>query len=314
MILRILLYVLLALLVILIGLAIWLYTPDGRRAAVEKRWVAPPSTFAEVDGVRLHLRDTGPLLPDTREAPAILFLHGFGSSLHTWDDVAAGLEDRFRVLRIDLPGFGLTGAHPTGEYTDARSHAVIASLLDRLVLDRVHLVGSSMGGRIAWTFAAAQPDRVARLVLMAPDGFASPSIDYNRAPRVPLMMQSLHYTLPRFMVKGGMAPAYADPAAMTDALVEGYHAMMVAPGVRQAILDRMDQHMPVPPGPLLAEIAAPTLLLWGAQDHMVPPTNAEDYLRVLPDARRVVLEGVGHVPMEEAPAEVVRVLREFLAE
>lgn len=309
MILRILLYLLLALLVVLIGLAIWLYTPDGRRAALEERWAAPPSTFVQVAGLRLHLRDTGP-----REAPAILLLHGFGSSLHTWDDVAAGLEDRFRVLRIDLPGFGLTGTDPGGDYTDARAHVVIAALLDHLGLGRVHVVGSSMGGRIAWSFAAAQPERVARLVLMAPDGFASPGIDYNRSPRVPLLMQALPYTLPRFMVRGGMAPAYADPAALTDGLVERYHAMMVAPGVRRAILDRMGQHILVPPEPLLALIQAPTLLLWGEQDRMVPVTNAEDYLRVMPDARRVVLPNIGHVPMEEAPVEVVRVLREFLAE
>lgn len=309
MLLRIMTWILIGLLVVLLALAIWLYTPDGRRTALEERWAPAPSTFVEVAGLRLHLRDTGP-----REAPAILLLHGFGSSLHTWDEVAAGLEDSFRVLRIDLPGFGLTGADPTGDYTDARAHVVIGALLDRLGLDRVHLVGSSMGGRIAWSFAAARPDRVDRLVLMAPDGFASPGIDYNRPPRVPLLMQALPYTLPRFMVKGGMAPAYADAAAMTDALVERYHAMMIAPGVRRAILDRMAGHVLVPPEPLLARIQAPTLLLWGAQDRMVPVTNAEDYLRVLPDARRVVLEGVGHVPMEEAPAEVVRVLREFLGE
>jgi pimeloyl-ACP methyl ester carboxylesterase len=75
----------------------------------------------------------------------------------------------------------------------------------------------------------------------------------------------------------------------------------------------MGQHILVPPEPLLARIQAPTLLLWGERDRMVPVTNAEDYLRVLPNARRVVLPNTGHVPMEESPAEVVRVLREFLA-
>lgn len=307
MFLRVLTWFLAILVLLLLGLAAWLYTPDAGREAHEARWAPPPSSFLEVAGLRLHLRDTGP-----RDAPAILFLHGFGSSLHTWEDVAAGLQDRFRVLRMDLPGFGLTGPDPSGDYTDARAHAVIAALLDHLGLARVHLVGSSMGGRIAWSFAAAQPARVGRLVLMAPDGFASPGLDYNRPPRVPLLMQALPYTLPRFMVRGGMAPAYADPAALTDALVERYHAMLVAPGVRRAILDRMAQHILVPPEPLLARIQAPTLLLWGAQDRMVPVTNAEDYLRVMPDARRLVLEGVGHVPMEEAPAEVVRALLDFL--
>jgi len=309
MILRILLYVLLALLVVLIGLAIWFYTPDGRRAELEQRWAAPPSTFIEVEGLRLHLRDTGP-----RAAPTILLLHGFGSSLHTWDDVAAGLEDQFRVLRIDLPGFGLTGPDPFNDYSDARAHVVIGALLDRMGLERAHLVGSSMGGRIAWTFAAAHPDRVDRLVLMAPDGFASPGRPYGEQNSLPPLMRLLPHTLPRFMVRLSMAPAYADSAQLTDALVDRYHAMLIAPGVRPAILDRLLQNVLVPPEPLLAQITAPTLLLWGEKDGMVPVTNAEDYLRVMPNARRVVLPDIGHVPMEEAPATVVRVLREFFSE
>jgi pimeloyl-ACP methyl ester carboxylesterase len=294
-------------LALLLGGAAFLYTPDTPRAAAEARWAAAPSRFAEAAGLRLHVRDTGP-----RDAPAILLLHGFGSSLHTWDDVAASLDRDFRVIRLDLPGFGLTGADPTGDYSDTRAGLILAALLDSLGIARANVVGSSMGGRIAWRFAAEHPSRVERLVLMAPDGFASPGLDYGRAPRVGPLMRLLPYTLPRFMVKGGMAPAYADPAAMTDALVERYHAMMVAPGVRQAILDRMGRHVLVPPEPILATIRAPVLLLWGEQDRMVPAAHAADYLRVLPDARSVVLPAIGHVPMEEAPAAVAEALRDFL--
>jgi pimeloyl-ACP methyl ester carboxylesterase len=298
----------LSLLALLIGGAAFLHTPDTPRAAAEARWAAPPSRFVEAAGLRLHVRDTGP-----RDAPVILFLHGFGSSLHTWDEVAARLEDRFRVIRLDLPGFGLTGPDPTGDYSDTRAGVVLAALLDKLGVARANVVGSSMGGRIAWRFAAEHPARVERLVLMAPDGFASPGVEYGRAPRVGPLMRLLPYTLPRFMVKGGMAPAYADPAAMTDALVERYHAMMVAPGVRPAILDRMGQHVLVPPEPFLTKIRVRVLLLWGEQDRMVPAPHAADYLRVLPDARSLVLPGIGHVPMEEAPAAVAEALRDFLA-
>jgi pimeloyl-ACP methyl ester carboxylesterase len=137
--------------VALLGALWWLWTPDRPRAALEARHAAPPSAFVEVEGVRFHLRDTGP-----RDAPAVLLLHGFGSSLHTWEDWARAMEAERRVVRLDLPGFGLTGADPTGDYSDTRAVLLLAALLDRLGLPRVDLVGSSMGGRIAWRFAAEQ--------------------------------------------------------------------------------------------------------------------------------------------------------------
>ena len=300
-------YILVAFATFTLGAAFWLYRPDVRRVPLEARWAQTPSQFLPIAGLRLHVRDTGP-----REAPVILALHGFGSSLHAWDDVAAGLLDSHRVIRLDLPGFGLTGTDPTGDYSDARSHAVLLALMDAMYLDRVTLLGSSMGGRIAWSFAAAHPARVERLVLMAPDGFASPGLDYGRAPRVPLLMRALPYTLPDTLLRGGLLPAFANPATLTPPLFERYRDMMLAPGVRRAIVARMGQHVLQPPEPMLARITAPTLLLWGDQDRMVPVANAQDYLRVLPDARLVVLPGIGHVPMEEVPGQVIDALREFI--
>jgi pimeloyl-ACP methyl ester carboxylesterase len=81
-----------------------------------------------------------------RDAPAIIMLHGFGASLHTWEEWSALLEPNYRVIRMDLPGFGLTGADPTGDYTDARSIALLLALLDRLGVQRATFIGSSMGG------------------------------------------------------------------------------------------------------------------------------------------------------------------------
>ncbi len=304
---RILLLILAGLLAVLLVAAFWLYAPDRPRAALEARYAAAPSSFIEIDGVRLHLRDTGP-----REAPALILLHGFGSSLHTWDEVAALLQDRLRVIRLDLPGFGLTGADPSGDYSDARAITLISALMDRLGVARAHLLGSSMGGRIAWRFAAEQPARVMKLVLMAPDGFAAPGRDYGAAPSVPLLMRVLPYTLPERLLRASLEPAYGDPAALTQDRFERYRDMMLAPGVRQAIVDRMEGHVLPPPQPILATIQAPVLLLWGERDGMVPASHAADYQRVLQDSRLVVLPGLGHVPMEEAPEAVAAALRDFL--
>ena len=294
--------------VALLAGAVWLYNPDLPRAALERRWAPPPSQFVEAAGVRLHIRDTGP-----RTAPAVLLIHGFGSSLHTWEAWAPLLEDRFRLISLDLPGWGLTGPDSTGDYSDERSVAVLAALLDRLGIAEAAVVGSSMGGRIAWRFAAAEPARVSKLVLMAPDGFASFGRAYGRAPeRLPWLMRLLPYTAPKPLLRRTMRNAYAVPGVLTAAVVDRYHAMLLAPGVRRAILDRILQTRLLQPEPILATIRAPVLLLWGERDGAIPASHAADYKRVLPDARTVILPGIGHVPMEEAPEASVRALRAFL--
>ncbi len=294
--------------VVFLGAGVWLYTPDRPRAALEATYAAPPSTFVDIAGVRLHLRDTGP-----RDAPAVVMLHGFGASLHTWDDWAALLESDVRIIRIDLPGFGLTGPDPTGDYTDVRSIAVLLALLDRLGVQRATFIGNSMGGRIAWAFAAAHPDRVAKLVLVSPDGFAGPGVEYGKPQEVPALMQVLPYTLPRSMLRANLAIAYADQGRLTDATVQRTYDMMVAPGVRSAIVARMRQLVLPDPVPLLRRLAMPTLLLWGDKDGMIPVSNAQDYLAALPNASLVVVPGIGHVPQEEAPRETITPLRDFLA-
>ncbi len=300
--------ILLLAVLIIAAIGWWLYTPDENRAELEARYAAPPSQFIMVAGVRLHLRDTGP-----REAPAVILLHGFGSSLHTWDAWAKLLEPQYRVVRFDIPGFGLTGPDPTGDYADDRSHAVLVALMDQLGIQRATLVGHSMGGRIAWSFAAKHPERMARLVLIAPDGFASPDLSYNQTAKVPLMMRSLPFTLPDFMFRPNVELSYGDPKRLTDTNYNTYRDMMLAPGVRQAIVNRMAQMVLPDPVPLLKRITVPTLLLWGVTDQMIPPVNAKDYLAALPNAQLVTFPNLGHVCFEEAPEETVRPLLSFLA-
>ena len=126
------------------------------------------------------------------------------------------------------------------------------------------------------------------------------------------MVRALPYTLPAFMVRASMSPAFANPAGMDDALVERYRDFMLAPGVRPAMIARMEQVTMVPPEPLLRTIKAPTLLLWGEQDGMIPFANAADYLRTMPNAKLAALPGLGHVPQEEAPARALEPVLDFL--
>ena len=302
----------LVLLLALLG-AGWLYTPDKPRAELEALYAGPSSEFTELMGLRLHLRDSAP--GDTSGRPVVLMLHGFGGSLHSFEPWAEGLAATHRVIRIDLPGAGLTGADPSGDYSDERGIELLAALLTQRGVARATVLGHSMGGRLAWRFAEAQPARVHKLVLVAPDGFASPGFEYGKAPDVGLLARAMTFALPRAVLRMSLAPAYAQPeVVMTDALVQRYHDLMRAPGVRPAILARLAQLNLLPPEPLLRRIVAPTLLIWGDQDQMIPIANAQDYLKALPNARLVVLPGVGHVPHEEAPAAGLAALQAFLAE
>ena len=294
--------------VFLILLSLWLlWTPDLKRADLERSYLAAPTDMLQVAGIDLHVRDSGP-----KDAPAVLMLHGFGSSLHTWEPWAQDLSRDLRVIRIDLPGSGLGSPDPHNDYTDARSIQVILALLDQLHVAKTSVVGHSMGGRIAWMLAATHPERVTKLVLIAPDGFASPGFDYGKPPEVPAALQLMRYTLPKWLLRMNLAPAYADATSMTDERATRYHDLMLAPDSRSAMIARMQQSVLVDPVPLLQRISAPTLLVWGQQDAMIPFTNAADYTRALAHSQLVALDGVGHLPHEEAPERALPPVRDFL--
>jgi pimeloyl-ACP methyl ester carboxylesterase len=291
----------------LAGAGLWLWTPDLSRAGLEARYLASPEEMREVAGMRLRVRDTGP-----KDAPAIVMLHGFGSSLDTWEPWARALDSQHRVVRYDMPGAGLSPPDSTGDYTDARAIAVLAALMDQLGFQRASLIGNSIGGRVAWKFAALKPERVTKLVLISPDGFASPGFEYGRAPNVPAAVAILKYVLPKPLMRMNLAPAYGDPSRLTEATIDRYYDLMRAPGVRGAMIDRMKQTILEDPAPLLRRITAPILLLWGEKDGMIPVANAADYRRILPDSALNLLPGLGHVPMEEAPAESLPPVSAFL--
>jgi len=290
-----------------LGAAYLLWTPDKDRARLEALYASRPTDLRMVAGVRLHVRDDGP-----RDAPVLVLLHGFGSSLHTWQAWAETLARDYRVIRFDLPGSGLSAADPGNDYRDARSHQVLRALLDTLRVDRATLIGNSLGGRVAWSFAAKYPTRVERLVLISPDGFASPGFEYDKAAEVPITMEVMRYVLPKPLLTMSLEPAYAAPAAMTDALATRYYDLMLAPGARAAMLARMRQTVLTDPVSALQRIEAPTLLLWGTEDQMIPFTNAADYTRALPHVTLVALPGLGHVPFEEAPQRSLVPVLEFL--
>jgi pimeloyl-ACP methyl ester carboxylesterase len=289
------------------GLLYGLWAPDLALSELKLRYGFDAQQVVQVDGLNIHYKDTGP-----KDAPVVLLLHGFGSSLQTWDVWAAQLETQYRVIRLDLPGFGLTGPSPLHDYSEAGDLATLTHFVDKLGVASFSIIGHSMGGKMAWGLAAADPDRVKALVLMAPDGFPEVKDIGSKPYAMPSIMGVIKFSLPKFLVRKSIEPAFFDANALSDSLVDRYYDMLRAPGVRAAILERANQTIYTDPVPRLKKITAPTLLVWGEQDQMIPSSNAQSYANVLSTSKTVLLPNLGHLAQEEQPQIALAHVVEFL--
>ncbi len=320
--LRALAYTLAAVVGLLVLVGALFYTPDQPSAALLERYANADSRFARIAGMDVHYRLTG-----RAGAPTLLCLHGFASSLHTWDGWAAALGDSLRVLRLDLPGYGLTGPPPQGGYSTALHLAVLDTLLGQLGLDSVYVAGNSMGGALAAAYAAHRPERVRRLVLIdaagAPGGSRGSAVlkEARRGGssgvlgllRVPVLGDLLPTFTPRFLVGWGLREVYHHDSLVTPELVDRYYDLLTRAGNRQGILQRVKQAPRMDrAGADLSAIRARVLIVWGAEDRWIPVVNAERYQAALLQARTVVYPDLGHVPMEEDPSRTARDTRSFL--
>ncbi|MGA4319784.1 alpha/beta fold hydrolase [Ectopseudomonas hydrolytica] len=288
------------------------WAPDRPLDELQARWAPPPSQFVELDGLSVHLRDQG-----RRDDPEpIVLLHGTSASLHTWEGWVTELAKQRRVISLDLPGFGLTGPFPDGDYRLERYTGFLLTLLDRLQVPRAVLVGNSFGGQLAWRFALAHPERSARLVLVDAAGYPrnAESVPIGfRLAGVPALAPVMSRLLPRAMIESSLRNVYGDPDKVDDELVERYYQLTLREGNRQALRQRFAQ---APSGELherIGELQLPTLIIWGGRDRLIPPDNAERFAADIAGSQLVLFDDLGHVPQEEDPQRTVAVLLAFLA-
>jgi pimeloyl-ACP methyl ester carboxylesterase len=290
------------------------WAPDQPVDELKSRWAKPPSRFIEVNGMQVHLRDEGP-----HDDPApIVLLHGTSASLHTWQGWAVALRDRRRVIRFDLPGFGLTGPNRDNDYSIAADVRFVRAVMDKLGVQRFVLAGNSLGGQIAWTAAARMPERVDRLILLDAAGYPPETTTTPqlvplalRIARMPWLRRLASNTLPRGLIETSLRQLYGDPVKVTPDLVDLYLDMARRQGNRDALARRVDQAQAADLS-LLKDIKAPTLIFWGGQDRLLPPELAHRFERDIPGARLVVFDDLGHMPQEEDPERTVAEVRRFL--
>ena len=296
----------------ILGIVVWAWAPDRPVTELTARWAPPPSQFVWIGGLDAHVRDEGP-----RDDPLpLVLLHGTSASLHTWDGWVRALEGSHRVIRVDMPGFGLTGPAPDGDYTiDAYVRFVVA-LLDHYRLERCVLVGNSFGGRVAWETALADPARVRALVLVDSAGYAieSQSVPIGfRLAKVPGLNKLLSRVTPRALVESSVKNVYGDPGLVMPELVDRYYELTLREGNRGALVQRFLQAPAGPDQHRIREIGVPTLIIWGGRDRLIPAAYALRFEKDVAGSRRVEFPALGHVPHEEDPAATVAAVQAFLA-
>jgi len=289
------------------------WAPDRPVSELTARWAKPPSMFMDVAGLQAHVRDEGP-----RDDPApIVLLHGTSDSLHTWGGWSDVLARERRVIRVDLPGFGLTGPAPDGDYRVERYVQFVGALLDRLDVQRCVLGGNSFGGWVSWETALAEPERVQALILVDAAGYPieSHSVPIGfRIARVPGLNQVMRSILPRGLIESSVRNTYGDPTRVTPELVDRYYELTLREGNRAALAQRFAAGRWASDPARVREVRQPTLILWGGRDGLIPLRYGEQFNRDIAGSRLVVFPELGHVPQEEDPAATVAAASQFLRE
>lgn len=294
------------------AIGLWGYAGDTDPVSMSVKYAGAEARFATDVDARVHYRASGSVT-----APVLVMLHGSSSSLLTFEPLRARLDDTYRVIAIDLPGHGFTGANPERDYSVRRMISAVKAVMDAEAVESAVLVGNSRGGLVAWHFALSHPTRVEALVLIAASGAAEPpkangNLGFALMSQ-PAMRGILQWFTPRAFIARSVRQTIGDDALVDDALIDQYWELLRLPGNRGALADAMVTR---PPDRSidLGRITAPTLIVWGAEDAIIPPTDAALFDAGIPTSTAIIYPEIGHLPQFEAPDAVAGDIRWFLTE
>lgn len=278
---------------------------------LKEKYAQSPSEFISVEGMMVHYRDEG----NPQDSLPIVLIHGTGASLHTFDAWTKALSPEYRVIRMDLPAFGLTGPFLSRDYSMENYVAFIDQFLQAKGIQHCIIGGNSLGGEIAWRYTVEYPRQVEKLILIDAAGYplSSKSVPIAfKLAKLPIINKLAVYITPRSMIRKSVENVFVDKTKVTESLVDRYFDLTLREGNRQAFVDRMQLERSTDHTALIPTISQPCLVLWGDQDLLIPVDQAQQFHEDLPNDRLVILKGVGHVPMEESPEESVAAVLNFL--
>lgn len=274
---------------------------------LKQRYVFPDSRFVPVCGMDVHCRISG-------KGETLLLLHDSYSSLRTWNAWHEGLSKKYRVVSVDLPGFGLTGPHPIGSYSAFMYKGFVDSFVQTLQLKQFNLAGTGLGAQIAWFYASEFPEKLRHLILIDAAGFEKSDSDtwITWVAKTPVLNGTLEHITPVDYIRLMLEDIYADDNAVTDSLVKEHFELLLRPGNRKAMLDRALVKDNWPPVAVIDTISIPTLILWGAEDARISPKYAYNFHGKIRTSALRIYQHTGHWPQEENPAKTVRDVALFL--
>ena len=289
------------------GYYVWNEAQGVAPETLEAKYMTPADRFVAVDGARVRVREEGPA-----DAEPVILLHGFTYSLETWDAWAAELSKDHRVIRYDLLGHGLTGPDPQKRYAPAERAAFLGEVMTALNVERAHVAGNSLGGLAAWRFAADNPERVETLILVSPGAYSANGVADEPASPPPAMEAYLR-TAPEAGVEASASIVFADAAKVSDARLALLRDMMRRRGNGAAYVESIEEFTLPDPTEDLARVTAPTLILWGEGDVVIPVEQGRRLVEDMPNAALITYPGVGHAAQEEAPEETIKDVKSFLS-
>jgi pimeloyl-ACP methyl ester carboxylesterase len=257
--------------------------------------------------MNVHYRDEG-------KGQVIILLHGTGASLHTWDKWAGELKNKYRVIRLDLPAYGLTGPHPENKYSISHYSKFLHSFVNKLELSDFILSGNSLGASISWHYASVYQHKVKLLSLLSPGGFINKDQESPlviRLARAPVIRKILRYVTPRFFIKNTLKEVYYDNNKLTDQKIDTYRNMILRENNREAFISRSLSN-PKDYTDRLKLISIPTQVIWGNEDTWIPVSNAKFFEAEIQNIRIDIMDETGHIPMEERPQESLDLLLDFI--